>query len=1013
MSAQSVGEIGLDLVVNKNGFDRQMSGIQKQARKAGAALAAAFAVKKIAAFGKQCLELGSDLAEVQNVVDVTFASMSGKIDKFAKKAVQSAGLSETMAKQYTGTFGAMAKSFGFVEKDAYAMSTALTQLAGDVASFYNLSQDEAYTKLKSVFTGETETLKDLGVVMTQTALDQYALSNGIGKTVQEMTEYEKVALRYKFVTEQLSGASGDFLRTSDGWANQVRILKLQFDSLKATLGQGLINVFTPVIKAVNALLGRLAVLAEAFKSFTELITGSKSSGAGGISALSGAAAETSEGLSDAAGSADNLADNTSGVGKAAKKAAKEMRALMGFDQISRLAEPSGDDSDDKDKGSSGSIPAIQGSPVDYGALAEGETVLDKLGGKFQGLISRAKELASLFKKGFEIGFGDSGTKIASIKKHLQGIGKSLKEIFTDPQVVKAAEGLMDSIALNAGKMAGAFASIGLAIADNLVGGFDKYLQNSKDYIKERLISIFDVSSDIADQIGDFSVVLADILEVFRSDAAKQITASIIGIFSDGFFGALDLGLKLGRDIIYVITQPVIENKDKLKEALENTLEPISTVLDSLHGVVKNTFEKIHQVYDEHLAPAFEHIKNGFSTVFAAALDAYNEYLAPVLDWIAERFSALVSDYIQPLIDAFLEFSAKAIEALSIFWEFISPFVAWFVEKFIAQLATKIQWLWTKFEFVFSALSAIVQRFLEVLSGIIDFLIGVFTGDWERAWNGVKEIFGGILNGIYGVAKAVWNLIKNTIETAVNAIKSTIQVVFSGIKTLVSGVWNVIKNVTKTAWEAVQKFISDPIGNIKRVVNEGLEAVRNKFSTALSPIKDTVSGIFNGLWNTIRGVCNSILGGTENLANGVINAVNSIANAFNNMSFSIPDWVPFYGGGTLGFSLPTFSNVSLPRLAQGGFVKKNTPQLAMIGDNRHQGEVVAPEGKLQEMVDAAVRAAGSGITRQELEGIIDGAVLRIVAALEQLGFYVDSEELARAVRKGERRRDMRYNPVMFN
>lgn len=1012
MSAFSVGQIGLDLVVNRNSFDRQMSGIQGIAKKAGAALASAFAVKKLADFGRQCLELGSDLQEVQNVVDVTFTTMADKVDSFAKKAAVSAGLSETMAKQYVGTFGAMAKSFGFAEEDAYQMSTALTQLSGDVASFYNISQDEAYTKLKSVFTGETETLKDLGVVMTQAALDQYALSKGIGKTTQQMTEQEKVALRYRFVMDQLSSASGDFIRTSDGWANQVRILKLQFDSLKATVGQGLINLFTPAIKGINALLSKLSTLAGAFKSFTELITGKKSSGQGrGISALSGAAADASTGLTDAAGSANDLADNTSSVGKAAKKAAKEMRALMGFDQISKLTEPSSEDTDDAEPSGNVSIPL--GEAVDYGSLAKGDTVLDDVASKFGGLIDRAKELAGLFKKGFKIGFGDSAKKIDSIREHIRGIGQSLKDIFTDRQVTEAAGRLMDSIALNAGKVAGSFASIGLTIADNIVGGADKYLQGSKDYIKERLISIFDVSADIVDQVGDFSVVLADILDVFRGDSAKQITASIIGIFSDGFLGAADLALKLGRDIIYVITQPIIENKDKLKEALENTLAPVSEVLASIHDVVKATFEKIHQVYDEYLAPAFERIKNGFSTIFAAALDAYNEYLAPVLDWIAERFSALVDEYIQPLIDAFLEFAGKAIEALSMLWEFLSPFVAWFVEKFIAQSATKLQWLWTKFEFVFSALASIVQGFLDMLSGAIDFLVGVFTGDWERAWKGIKEIFGGILNAIAGVARAAWNLILNIIRTAVGTIKSTIQVVFNEIKAIISGIWSVLKNITKSAWEGIQKFISDPIGNIKRIVSEGLEAVRDKFSTTLSPIKSTVSGIFNGLWDTIRGVINSILGGVEGMANGVIDAVNSIAGAFNSMSFSIPDWVPIYGGGTLGFNLPTFQRVTLPRLAEGGFVRKNTPQLAMIGDNRHQGEVVAPEGKLQEMVDAAVRAAGSGLTRQDLESVLDKAVLRIVSALGQLGFYVDSEEMARAVQIGAERLDRRYRPVKFN
>lgn len=264
MARDSVGEIALDLSLNSNGFKKQLSGIADMAKKAGAMIASAFAVKKLVEFGKSCIELGSDLSEVQNVVDVTFPQMSAQVDQFAKSAAASFGLSETMAKKYTGTFGAMAKAFGFTEEQAYQMGTSLTGLAGDVASFYNISQDEAYTKLKSVFTGETESLKDLGVVMTQTALDSYALANGFGKTTSQMSEAEKVALRYQFVQNQLTAAAGDFARTSDGWANQVRILSLQFDSLKATIGQGLINLLTPVIKVINIIIGKLTTLANVF-----------------------------------------------------------------------------------------------------------------------------------------------------------------------------------------------------------------------------------------------------------------------------------------------------------------------------------------------------------------------------------------------------------------------------------------------------------------------------------------------------------------------------------------------------------------------------------------------------------------------------------------------------------------------------------------------------------------------------------------------------------------------------
>lgn len=136
--AQSVGEIGLDLTVNQKQFEKQMSGIGSLAKKAGIALASAFAVKKLVDFGKECLELGSNLAEVQNVVDVTFPKMTAQVDEFAKNAAGSFGLSETMAKKFTGTFGSMAKAFGFSEESAYGMATALTGLAGDVASFYNI-----------------------------------------------------------------------------------------------------------------------------------------------------------------------------------------------------------------------------------------------------------------------------------------------------------------------------------------------------------------------------------------------------------------------------------------------------------------------------------------------------------------------------------------------------------------------------------------------------------------------------------------------------------------------------------------------------------------------------------------------------------------------------------------------------------------------------------------------------------------------------------------------------------
>ena len=869
------------------------------AKKAAIAFAAAFSVKKLIDFGSECLNLGSDLQEVQNVVDVTFPSMTRQVEEFAGKAATSFGLSETMAKQFVGTFGAMAKAFGFSEEAAYDMSAALTGLAGDVASFYNITQEEAYTKLKSVFTGETESLKDLGIVMTQTALDSYALANGFGKTTARMTEAEKVALRYRFVQEQLTGAAGDFMRTSDGWANQVRVLKLQFDSLKAAIGQGLINVLTPVIKAINTLVGRLMTLANAFKAFTEMLSGKKGMG------------DAAGQMQATAAAADKAAAAAKGIGTAAAASAKKMKGLFAFDDMNVRGrdEDTGGDSGGSSSGGYGAD-AFQVPSVDTGVLQAAAVGTDAL-------LAGWKELGGLFRQGFELGFGQSGEKAETLRRQVQEIGKTIRSIFTDAEVAASAEEMLDSFALGLGKVSGSFAGIGVTVADNLLGGFADYLQSSQGYLKERLISVFRISGEIAELTGEFGEAAAGIFDVFSGDAAKGCTEHLIGIFADGFVGLSELALQFGANVVSGIATPIIENRDKIKEALENTLAPLDGILGSIHDLVRNTFSKILQVYEEYLKPAFDRMISGFSTVFAGVLDAYNIYLAPVLGWIAERFSALVDEYIQPLINAFLEFAGKAVEAVSMLWEFISPFVAWIAEVFAAQIAEKIQWLWTKVELFVSAIAAAIQGIIEVCSGIIDFIVGVFTGDWEKAWDGVKQIFNGILDAIKGVFGAAVNFIANLFTSLVGKVRNTL---------------NLLKSIITTI----------------------LNAIKTVFTNIFNGIRDSVSGIIEGTCGFVKDSINSILSCAESMANGIIRGINAMIGALNTIHVDIPEWVPLVGANSFGISLSTVPEVHIPRLAEGGFVRANTPQLAMIGDNRHQGEIVAPEDKLYQVSAQAMK-----------------------------------------------------------
>lgn len=211
-------------------------------------------VRNMADFAKGGLEVASDLQEVQNVVDVTFGEKGAAVvEDFAKKAAGSFGMSELSAKQFTGTMGAMLKSMNLDDDAVQDMSLALTGLAGDMASFYNLDAEEAFSKLRSGISGETEPLKQLGINMSVANLEAYALSQGINTAWKEMSAAEQATLRYQYIMQATADAQGDFARTSDSYANQQRILQLNMENLSASIGKKVLPVITQFSGLLNDL----------------------------------------------------------------------------------------------------------------------------------------------------------------------------------------------------------------------------------------------------------------------------------------------------------------------------------------------------------------------------------------------------------------------------------------------------------------------------------------------------------------------------------------------------------------------------------------------------------------------------------------------------------------------------------------------------------------------------------------------------------------------------------------
>lgn len=734
-----------------SGMKSGVDGLTGSFKRLGATVASVFSVRRVARIASSMTELGSDLEEVQNVVDVTFTTMSDKINEFAQNAAKSAGLSETMAKRYAGTFGSMSKSFGFAEDEAYQMSTALTQLSGDVASFYNITQDEAYTKLKSVFTGETETLKDLGVVMTENALNSYAMAKGIGKTVSKMTEQQKVALRYQFVLEKLSGASGDFVRTQDSWANQTRILRLQLESLKATIGQGLINVFSPLLKMFNTLLGKLKSVANAFKSFTEAFAGKSSAGG------SGSGNKYVDTAEDITGSLEEVSD-------AAQDAQKSLEGYLSpLDEINKY-----DTGKEKDL-----LPGVE--DIDFGKLGDismDVTITPELDGsafskKISAMAQKVKSvLERLFRPLKEAWDREGKSVMDSWKRALDEVWKLVKDIGRDFLDVWNQEKTVRILQ----NILGILSNIGRTV-DNLARNF-REAWNENDRGKKILENIRDITGKIVENIkeaSDKTVEWADeldfgpLLESFEkyTESLIPLADALSGILSDFYTKVL---LPLG-------TWTVEKGLPELLDVLTKFNEKVDW-----ENLCKNLSE-----FWEHLEPFAETVGEGLILFIERVSDAladflnsqeFKDFLVAVENWMDSVTPEDVADALELIAKSLITLKLallgySAIKGIAGIFSTIKSFLAIFgIGGSAATTAATMDTVATAATGLSTALTglaaaAAVVGSYKLLTGHLEELFGVFGRSTDQGKR-LEERYEG-LDGAARFAKDGVDTLKNGIE----------------------------------------------------------------------------------------------------------------------------------------------------------------------------------------------------------------------------------------------------------
>ena len=914
--SDTVGQIALELGIDSSQIVSQLTGASNKAAKQatnifsgfGKKIAAGLSIAAVAKFTKDCIEVGSNVTEVQNVVDTAFKDLSWQADQWASNAMTNFGLSELSAKKYMGVFGQMSNAMGITGKAALDMAENVTGLTGDVASFYNLSTDEAYTKLKSIWTGETETLKDLGVIMTQTNLDQYALNNGFGKTTAKMTEQEKVMLRYQYVTSALSNATGDFVKTQDSWANQTRILTLRFQQLKASLGKGFIALFTPILRGFNSLLAGLQKVADGFASFVQMLTGAD------ISSSMGSISADIAGIGDDAGGA---ADNVGDIGSAAKKTAKDIeRSLAGFDQISKLTEPTDDSS-------------ASGSGTDSTSGIGSVDLVPDVSGSTANVSSAISDMADKVKKALEplkaISFDNLVSSLDNLKRAVQpltdklfaGLEWAYYNIFVPlakwtiedllPEFLDVLAGCLDVLnsALDALK------PLWMWAWDNFLEPVASWTGGVfVDVLKGLASALEGISDWIKDNQGPFDAIVVTIGAFAAAWKAVDLAEFLMN--AGGVVGIIN---KL-KKAIEACT--VAKLKDKIetiqlcamyaKDFVKSVGQTIAKLSSSAVAWVSNTAVKVADTTATVAHTAATWLATAATTAFGVAMTVLT---SPITLVIAALVALGVGIY------ELVKHWDVVKEAAGICWDWIvgkwNSAGEWFAgvwENIRSAFSSFDNWLQNIFNIDFSDsfgfIGDIMNAYLQnvsnifgdvkqIFGGLIDFIAGVFSGDWSRAWNGIVDAFGGIFSLIADIAKGPINM---------------------------------------------------------------------------------VIGLINGMLD------------------GLESGINWIVRKINGLSFDVPDWVPVIGGDHFGFDLPEVGFGSIPYLAQGGYVKPNTPQLAMIGDNKHQGEVVAPEDKLLEMAQKAADMASSAELLAEAISILK-QILRILETLN-LDIQLDGKSLKKYV-----------------
>lgn len=667
------GSIRINTKLDRNGFNQGLNAIAGSLKKLSGAMGVAFGVTAMVKFGKEAMNIASDLTEVQNVVETAFGAMTSQVDAWAKNSIQQFGMSELAAKRMASTYMAMNAGMGLNGQGAADMAMRTAERAADISSFYNKSIDESDTMLKSIWTGETESLKQIGVVMTQTNLDAYALANGFGKTTQQMTQSEQVMLRYQYAMNQTRLAAGDFVKTQDSWANQTRILSEQWKQFLGIIGQGLIQVLTPALKFLNQMMGVLIQWAQTFTAVTGALFGKQQAQANASAAAVGNVADAS----------NAAADGQNALAGATKKAGKEAKgALASFDQLNVLERSTADTGAAPGTGAATGVGTAVAVPALEDEIGAGVTIspdlqraIDAIGNMFLPWKSAWASYGSSILASLQ-------SMLSNIATLAQGIGSTIASWWASEHGQSLANttlGMFQQIASAADRITQAVLGIwnngGSEVFYNLMtlgGNVVEIIEIIIGYIAETYADLVEwFAPDAESALGGVNDKISQansFLEWLKTDGKPilEVLGTTIGVVTAAWLGykAVMLAVNIATKAWDLICKG-IQKTNWIMLAISAVVAVIIVCIrhwDEIKAVAIACWNKIKEAWNKAGDWFHKNVTEPVGNFFSGLWDGIKGAFTKAFDFIKKAFKGYVNGWIT-MVESFINFFIKGINVL--------------------------------------------------------------------------------------------------------------------------------------------------------------------------------------------------------------------------------------------------------------------------------------------------------------------------------------------------------------